>query len=207
MILNSVGQVYFPVPSLFDGFSILINALIISIIVISIVQALTNIPVIGRIFGTAIQAVTLGLKIAYSISYYSFVFLLFYFLFLIVLRGALIFILPLIKVTFLVFSLRFGLGLVRMILTENYSSVLSDSILFIVVINGIYILSSFLSPVNPALSLNFVNDFSSVSFLLKDTIILTTMLFLLTLYIPPLKFIHNIISRIVNNVLSFVFTF
>jgi len=207
MILNSVGQVYFPAPSLFDEFSILINALIISIIVISIVQALTNIPIIGRIFGTAIQAVTLGLKIAYSISYYSFVFLLFYFLFLIVLRGALIFILPLIKVTFLVFSLRFGLGLVRMILTENYSSVLSDSILFIVVINGIYILSSFLSPVNPALSLNFVNDFSSVSFLLKDTIILTTMLFLLTLYIPPLKFIHNIISRIVNNVLSFVFTF
>jgi len=206
LILNNVGKIYFPTPSAFSEFSILINALIISVIVISIIQALTNIPVIGRIFGTAIQAVTLGLKIAYSISYYSFVFLLFYFLFLIVLRGALIFILPLIKVTFLVFSLRFGLGLVRMILTENYSSILSDSILFIVVINGIHILSGFLSPVNPALSLNFVNDFGSISSLLKDTIILTTMLFLLTLYIPPLKFIHNIISRIVNNVLSFVFT-
>ena len=205
-IINSVGQIYFPTPSEFYLFSILINALIVSIIIISIVQALTNIPIIGRIFGTAIRTVATILKIAYSISYYSFVFLSFYFLFLVVLRGALIFIIPLIKVTFLVFSLRFGLGLVRLILTENYSSIISDSILFIVVISGIHILSSFLSPVNPFLTLNFAEDLNSVSFLIKDTIILTTMLFLITLYIPPLKFVHNIISRIVNNVLSLIFT-
>jgi hypothetical protein len=54
--------------------------------------------------------------------------------------------------------------------------------------------------------LNFAEDLNSVSFLIKDTIILTTMLFLITLYIPPLKFVHNIISRIVNNVLSLIFT-